>query len=59
MEDEEVIRQEIDIYRIVSGKDSFMNVFLEDISSCLKITLADDFKCFYHCGNAQNGTLAV
>jgi hypothetical protein len=43
-EDGEVIRQEIDIYKIVSGKDSFMRVFLEDISGCLKITRADDFK---------------
>lgn len=43
-DDGEVIRQEIDIYKIVSGKDSFMRVFLEDISGCLKITRADDFK---------------
>jgi hypothetical protein len=43
-EDGEVIRQEIDLYRVVSGKDSFMRIFLEDISGCLKITRADDFK---------------
>lgn len=43
-EDGEVVRQEIDIYKVVSGKDSFMRVFLEDISGCLKITRADDFK---------------
>lgn len=43
-EDGEVVRQEIDVYKIVSGKDSFMRVFLEDISGCLRITRADDFK---------------
>ncbi len=43
-EEGQVLRQEIDVYQVVSGKDSFMRIFLEDISGCLKITRADDFK---------------
>ena len=45
--DGEVIKQEMDVYKIVSGKDSFMRVFLEDMKGYLNITRADDFKILF------------
>jgi Firmicute plasmid replication protein (RepL) len=45
--DGEVIKQELDVYKIVTGKDSFMRVFLEDMKGYLNITRADDFKILF------------